>query len=159
MLITLRDLQIISRQTIEMSSRCSIFCETEVHHYLQWGAGLADLGAGINRTMSARVMALVRRLGVEKEVTMTGGVAKNPAVLLNDELLLATAIRETSGTIAAETAALIDLVVSRGEVSRKDVEIIIRTGQGEELVKEADYLEDDLVCLPAATCHILRIRN
>lgn len=77
------------------------------------------------------------------------------AVLLNDELLLATAIRETSGTIAAETAALIDLVVSRGEVSRKDVEIITSTGQGEELVKEADYLEDDLVCLSAATRHLL----
>lgn len=69
-----------ARQTIEMSSRCSIFCETEVHHYLQRGAELADLAAGINRTMSGRVMALVRRVGVEKEVTMTGGVAKNPAV-------------------------------------------------------------------------------
>ena len=69
-----------ARQVIEMSNRCSIFCETEVHHYLQRGAGLADLAAGINRTMAGRVMALVRRVGIEKEVTMTGGVAKNPAV-------------------------------------------------------------------------------
>jgi (R)-2-hydroxyacyl-CoA dehydratese activating ATPase len=65
---------------IEMSNRCSIFCETEVHHYLQRGANLADLAAGINRTMAGRVMALVRRVGIEKEVTMTGGVANNPAV-------------------------------------------------------------------------------
>jgi predicted CoA-substrate-specific enzyme activase len=69
-----------SRQVIEMSSRCSIFCETEVHHYLQRGALLADLAAGINRTMAGRVMALVRRVGIEKEVTMSGGVAKNQAV-------------------------------------------------------------------------------
>ncbi len=69
-----------ARRVIEMSSRCSIFCETEVHHYLQRGAELADLAAGVNRTMAGRVLALVRRVGIEKEITMTGGVAKNPAV-------------------------------------------------------------------------------
>lgn len=69
-----------ARQVIQMSSRCSIFCETEVHHYLQRGASLPELAAGINSTMAGRVMALVRRVGIEKEVTMTGGVAKNPAV-------------------------------------------------------------------------------
>lgn len=69
-----------ARQAIEMSSRCSIFCETEVHHYLQRGAALPDVAAGINRTMAGRVMALVRRVGVEKEITISGGVAKNSAV-------------------------------------------------------------------------------
>ncbi len=69
-----------ARQVIEMSSRCSIFCETEVHHYLQRGADPADVAAGINRTMAGRVMALVRRVGMEREITITGGVAKNPAV-------------------------------------------------------------------------------
>lgn len=69
-----------AQQVIEMSNRCSIFCETEVHHYLQRGTNPAHLAAGINRTMAGRVMALVRRLGIEKEITMTGGVAKNPAV-------------------------------------------------------------------------------
>jgi len=76
-----------ARQVIEMSNRCSIFCETEVHHYLQRGASSADLAAGINRTMAGRVMALIRRVGLEKEVTMTGGVAKNPAVCREIEKL------------------------------------------------------------------------
>lgn len=69
-----------AKQIIEMSNRCSIFCETEVHHYLQRGAAPADVAAGINRTMAGRVMALVRRVGIEKEITISGGVAKNPAV-------------------------------------------------------------------------------
>ncbi|NLA04864.1 MAG: hypothetical protein GX881_04010, partial [Firmicutes bacterium] len=69
-----------AKEVIEMSNRCSIFCETEVHHYLQRGAALPDVAAGINRTMAGRVMALVRRVGVEKEITISGGVAKNPAV-------------------------------------------------------------------------------
>ena len=77
-----------TQKVIEMSSRCSIFCETEAHHYLQRGADLADLAAGINRTMAGRVMALVRRVGIEKEVTMTGGVAKNQAVRRELEKLM-----------------------------------------------------------------------
>ena len=77
-----------AQQTIEMSSRCSIFCETEVHHYLQRGATMADLAAGINHAMADRVMALVRRVGLEKEVTMTGGVAKNVAVRKEMEKLM-----------------------------------------------------------------------
>ncbi len=77
-----------TQKVIEMSSRCSIFCETEVHHYLQRGIALADLAAGINRTMAGRVMALVRRVGIEKEVTMTGGVAKNQAVRRELEKLM-----------------------------------------------------------------------
>lgn len=69
-----------AKEVIEMSNRCSIFCETEVHHYLQRGADMADVAAGINKTMAGRVMALVRRVGLEKDITISGGVAKNPAV-------------------------------------------------------------------------------
>ncbi len=79
-----------SRQAVEMSSRCSIFCETEVHHYLQRGAGFADVAAGINYAMAERVMALVRRVGIEKEITMSGGVAKNSAVRKELEKLMQT---------------------------------------------------------------------
>jgi len=69
-----------SRNRFELSSRCSIFAENEVLHYLQRGASVEDLAAGISRSMADRVMALARRVGVEREVMMTGGVAKNVAV-------------------------------------------------------------------------------
>jgi predicted CoA-substrate-specific enzyme activase len=69
-----------ARSHIHLSSRCSIYAETEVLHYLQRGVDRASLAAGINRSMAQRVMALIRRVGVEKEVLMSGGVAKNVAV-------------------------------------------------------------------------------
>jgi activator of 2-hydroxyglutaryl-CoA dehydratase len=47
-----------------------------------------DLAAGITKSMADRVMALVRRVGVEKEVMMTGGVAKNVAVRSELEKML-----------------------------------------------------------------------
>jgi predicted CoA-substrate-specific enzyme activase len=73
---------------VELSSRCSIFAETEVLHYLQKGHDKTDLAGGICRSMAERVMALVRRVGVENEVMMTGGVAKNVAVRAELERML-----------------------------------------------------------------------
>ncbi len=41
----------------------------------------ADIAAGINNAMAARVAILARSVGIEKDVCMTGGVAKNIGVL------------------------------------------------------------------------------
>ena len=77
-----------AENTLELSSRCSIFCETEVLHYLQRGHSKADIAAGVNRAMAERVTALVRRVGLEREVTISGGVAKNVAVRAELERML-----------------------------------------------------------------------
>jgi predicted CoA-substrate-specific enzyme activase len=69
-----------AERTLELSNRCSIFCETEVLHYMQAEHSKQDIAAGVCRAMADRVAALVRRVGLEKEVTMTGGVAKNVGV-------------------------------------------------------------------------------
>ncbi len=99
-----------ARNPIELSTRCSIYCETEVLHYLQRGAEKADIAASVNRTMAERVMALVRRVGAEKEVTMTGGVAKNVAVRKELERLLGLRMLEypvDSQIVGALGAALL----------------------------------------------------
>jgi len=77
-----------SKKPIEMSNRCSIYVETEVIHFLQRGVSKVDLAAGINRAMAERVLALVRRIGAEKQVMLTGGVAKNVAVRAELEKML-----------------------------------------------------------------------
>jgi predicted CoA-substrate-specific enzyme activase len=83
----------MARNRVALSSRCSIFCETEVLRFLQRGAEKADIAAGVNRAMAERVAALVRRVGAEPEVTMSGGVAKNPAVKEELERILGIRIR------------------------------------------------------------------
>lgn len=69
-----------SRKPVEMSNRCTIYVETEVIHYLQRGVPKKDIAAGINRAMAERVLALARRVNPEREIMLTGGVAKNVAV-------------------------------------------------------------------------------
>ena len=77
-----------ARQPVRMSSRCSIYVETEVHHYLQRGVAKAEIAAGVNRAMAERVAALVRRVGLREQAMMTGGVAKNNAVRAQLEKIL-----------------------------------------------------------------------
>ena len=73
-------LALAARRPVEMTSRCSIFVETEVLHFLQRGSERSDVAAGVCQALAERVVALVRRVGLEPAVAMTGGVAKNVAV-------------------------------------------------------------------------------
>ena len=83
-----------AKKAAQMSTRCTIYVETEVIHYLQRGVPHIEVAAGINRAMAERVLALARRVNPEREVMLTGGVAKNAAVreelqkLLNVKLVL-----------------------------------------------------------------------
>ena len=69
-----------SKKPVEISNRCTIYAETEVLHFLQQGVAKPDLAMGVNRAMAERVLTLARRVGVEREVMISGGVAKNLAV-------------------------------------------------------------------------------
>jgi (R)-2-hydroxyacyl-CoA dehydratese activating ATPase len=69
-----------SKKPVLMSNRCTIYVETEVLHYLQRGVSKYDVAAGINLAMAERVVALARRVKPQKEIMMTGGVAKNVGV-------------------------------------------------------------------------------
>jgi predicted CoA-substrate-specific enzyme activase len=100
-----------ARRIEELTSRCSIFCETEVLHALQRGVDRRDLAAGITRAIGERAAALARRLGIEPETTMSGGVAKNAAVrvelerLLNLRLLACPADPQIVGALGAAVLA------------------------------------------------------
>lgn len=77
------------------------------------------------------------------------------AVLLNDDKLLVSKIRETTGNIADEIDGFIEEVAKEGKISRDDIEVIVSSGQGEDLVNSADFSEDDVACIAVATRHLL----
>jgi (R)-2-hydroxyacyl-CoA dehydratese activating ATPase len=89
-LAELGPLALAARKPVMMSNRCTIYVETEVIHYLQRGVASADVAGGITRAMAERVFALVRRVDPEREIALTGGVAKNRAVRLELEKMLKT---------------------------------------------------------------------
>lgn len=66
-----------SSHPIKISNQCTVFAETEVISQLNSGANLADIIHGLHRAMAHRVASLAKSIEVEKEVVMSGGVAKN----------------------------------------------------------------------------------
>jgi predicted CoA-substrate-specific enzyme activase len=77
-------------EAIVITSQCSIFTELEIMHLLMEGRSTADIAAGINQAMARRVKMLVGRVGIKKEVGITGGVSKNVGVVKCLEEMLQT---------------------------------------------------------------------
>ncbi|MBF0529203.1 MAG: 2-hydroxyglutaryl-CoA dehydratase [Deltaproteobacteria bacterium] len=70
-------LSLEARETIPISSMCTVFAESAGVSLVAQGRPLADIGNGLHVAIVQRVAAMVQRLGVRLQVTMTGGVAKN----------------------------------------------------------------------------------
>jgi predicted CoA-substrate-specific enzyme activase len=74
-------LALAGSDTLEVSSMCATFAETEVISLLAQGCSKADVAASVHRAVAARTLGLVAQVGRTFPAVMTGGVAKNPAAL------------------------------------------------------------------------------
>lgn len=60
-----------------ITSQCSVFAESEVVTLINEGVELPDIIAGINNAVANRLYSMVRRVGLTKELALTGGCSKN----------------------------------------------------------------------------------
>jgi predicted CoA-substrate-specific enzyme activase len=70
-----------SRNKVMISNTCTVFAQQEVAARLSEGVPIEDIVAGVHDAIASRVVAMVRRLGIEPDVVFTGGVAKNIGVV------------------------------------------------------------------------------
>jgi predicted CoA-substrate-specific enzyme activase len=78
--ISLDDLGPVSLQAkapVRLTSVCTVFVESDIMSYLAQRKTIEDILGGVHKAIATRTMALVRRVGVEEEVTFTGGVSRN----------------------------------------------------------------------------------
>lgn len=64
-----------------ISSLCTVFAESEVISLIAKGKKRKNIIAGIHDSVATRVAAMALRVGVQPPVMMTGGVAKNTALI------------------------------------------------------------------------------
>lgn len=70
------------KKPLTISSICTVFAESEVISLVSEGEELEDILYGIHKAIAGRTMGLMNRLGgIEKDVVMAGGVAKNAGVV------------------------------------------------------------------------------
>ena len=96
---------------VKISTTCTVFAESEVLSWLGKGKKIEDILLGVHQSIAARSVGLLRRVGVEDQVSFTGGVARNQAMVasLESRLGLTLNVSEESHYMGALGAALFAL--------------------------------------------------
>ncbi len=100
-----------AEKSVRISTTCTVFAESEVLSWLGKGKRIEDILLGVHQSIAKRSISLLRRVGIEEEVTFTGGVARNIAMIevLNQGLELKMNVSEESHFMGALGAALFAL--------------------------------------------------
>jgi len=79
-LFEIGELSLTSTKSISFSQVCAVHAKSEAVALLRQGVSKADSLAGLHEVIATRVLALLRRVGIEDKFVITGGIAKNPGV-------------------------------------------------------------------------------
>jgi len=104
-------LSLQAKERAPVSGTCAVFAEQEVisHVHRDPPTPKNDVIAGIHASMATRIAGLAKRVGIEQEAVLVGGVAKNVgfAKILEEEIEMDLHIPEEPQLAAALGAALI----------------------------------------------------
>ncbi|MBL7046280.1 MAG: CoA activase [Candidatus Marinimicrobia bacterium] len=71
-------LALTSDKKIPMNAQCAIFAESEVVGLIHAKTKVKDISKAIHDAMASRIVSMIRRVGVNEDVAMIGGVGRNP---------------------------------------------------------------------------------
>jgi len=105
-----------AERPVRISTTCTVFAESEVLSWVGKGKKIEDILQGVHQSIAARSIGLLRRVGVEEEITFTGGVARNTGMIeaLQNGLRTKLNVSGDSHFVGALGAALfgLDYIVS-----------------------------------------------
>ncbi|MBC8457118.1 MAG: CoA activase [Deltaproteobacteria bacterium] len=67
-----------SDKSIPMNAQCAIFAESEVVGLIHAKTQKLDISKAIHDAMASRIVSMIRRIGVNEDIVMIGGVGLNP---------------------------------------------------------------------------------
>ncbi|UCB43759.1 MAG: 4Fe-4S binding protein [Dehalococcoidales bacterium] len=102
------DLALQSKETIPFNTICAVFAKTEAIARLRQGVNRSDILAGLNEAIATRCLNLLKRVSIEKDFTITGGIAKNSGMVakIAEKVGLEPLLAEDPQIIGALGAAL-----------------------------------------------------
>jgi len=97
-----------SEKPVKISTTCTVFAESEVLSWLGKGKKIEDILLGVHKSISSRSISLLRRVGLNQQITFTGGVAKNVGMVevLNENIGKELNVSNESHFMGALGAAL-----------------------------------------------------
>ena len=107
-------LSLTSSKSIPINAQCAIFAESEVVSLVHEATDRNDICRAVHDAMAGRIVALARRVRIEKEVALIGGVARNRGMVdsLKRELEVDFILIENPEYIGAFGAAFQGAVIS-----------------------------------------------
>jgi predicted CoA-substrate-specific enzyme activase len=113
--------EISSRSTapVSISNQCMVFAETEIISLINAGRDLPDIVSGLHRSLAHRVAALARGVELDREITMTGGVAKNEGMFKALEEALGVRLKKMETDPQINGAVGAALIASQAAGGRK----------------------------------------
>lgn len=107
-------LSLKSRGEVEISSMCTVFAESEVISLIAEDTEKADIARGVHKAIAGKACSLMRRVGLNGDYMMSGGVARNEGVVkaIEEKLgarLLIAAEPDIVGAVGAALSGLDEL--------------------------------------------------
>lgn len=101
-------LSLRATRSVPMNAQCTVFAESELVTLIHAKTPRPEIARAIHEAIADRIVSMVRRVGIEKDVILVGGVAKNPGFVdsLNKELNLEVKIPQEPEYVGALGAAL-----------------------------------------------------
>ena len=105
------ELSLRAEKRADISGTCAVFAESEVisHIHRVPPTPKEEIIAGIHASMVSRIMGLLKRVGIEKDVAVVGGVARNKGLIdiLEKEIGFKVLVPEDPEMAAALGAAVL----------------------------------------------------
>jgi predicted CoA-substrate-specific enzyme activase len=79
-----------------ITSQCSVFAESEVVTLISEGNELKNIISGVNFSVASRLNSLTRKIGIEEDITLTGGCSKNQGLTMALESKLGIKMKKLS---------------------------------------------------------------
>ncbi len=98
-----------STQAVPMNAQCTVFAESEVVTLVHAKTPKADIARAVHDAIADRITSMARRVGINKDVALIGGVARNIGFVksLEEDLDLELLIPKDPEFVGALGAALI----------------------------------------------------
>lgn len=71
-------LSLKSTKRVPMNAQCAVFAESEVVSLVHAKTPIEDIARAVHDGIADRVVAIVRRVGLESDIVLVGGIARNP---------------------------------------------------------------------------------
>jgi predicted CoA-substrate-specific enzyme activase len=86
-------LSLEGKHPVKLTTVCTVFVESDILSYLALGKRAEDILRGVHLAIAKRTISLARRVAIEPEITLTGGVARNIGMVRALEEVLETELQ------------------------------------------------------------------